>query len=67
MLAHYLDTESAPCCGRLFSSDRTGMLHVWCHFKAYSAMKIMPLLFENLVSPNFVDACFPPGDKFPYL
>lgn len=51
-LAHYLDTEPALRRGRLFSSDKAGMLHVWCHFIAYSAMKVMLLLFENTVSPN---------------
>lgn len=57
VLAHYLDTEPALRCGRLFSSDKTGVLHVWCHFKAYSAKKVMLLLFGNLVSPNFDDVC----------
>lgn len=49
--AHYLDTEPVLRCGRLFSSDKTGMLHVWCHLRAYSAMKVMLLLFENLPIP----------------
>ncbi len=45
VLTHYLDPEPAPCCGRLFSSDKAGMLNVWCQFKAYSAAKVMPQLY----------------------
>lgn len=56
VLAHYLDTEPALRCGRLFSSDKTGMLYVRCHFKAHSAKKVM-LLFEYLVSLTFGDVC----------
>ena len=32
VVAHYLDTEPALRRGRLFSSDKPGMVNVWCHF-----------------------------------
>lgn len=64
MFAHYLDTEPALRGGRLFSSDKPGMLHVWCHFKTYSGRKVIWLLFENLVSLNFGDFCETVHEKF---
>jgi len=38
VLTHYLDTELAFRRGRLFNSDKPGMLLLCCHFKAYSAV-----------------------------